>query len=380
MKTTLKKIAKKARFVSSLAKKAAFQKITTGPTGTSYLTEKEKALKRLIDQTAIEKSETEKYFTELGDRLYNYLVSSGISYKDICQIIAGKMTYTRSGFTPDKVQQVLVDNYCKTNGIFQEAFFDFLYRDHDQKLIVEGDSPLFGKVDIELVDKFSTEIRDNGYVVLPFKVPQSIVSSIVDWSKDIDYSIIDDSLNGNFFKSKINFDETKYTKALASEDDLKSNKDVMRICTDPLLLSILQTVLKSKVDLWNLTMWWSFKTDKPSDVAAQYFHYDLDSLRWLKIFVYLTDVGPENGPHTAIPGTHQLGGKNYDLLKKRYNRISDREMEQKQAGEITEFYGPAGTIIIADTRCWHKGKEVLKDRRLILQPTFSPTYFIKKLI
>ena len=38
---------------------------------------------------------------------------------------------------------------------------------------------------------------------------------------------------------------------------------------------------------------------------AQYYHYDLDYKRFLKIFIYLTDVTEESGPHIFIEGTHK---------------------------------------------------------------------------
>ena len=374
----LKRILKKLRFATALRKKAAFQTFST--TGGTYFTSKDESLFNLIKTEKVKKEDVLPYFDKLSESLYKNLESSGVSYKDLCRIIAGKMAYNRSGFTPDQVQQTLVDAYCKTNGIFQEVMFDFVYRDHNQNFIQEGTS-IFGKVDTATLENISEEIRNNGYSVLPFRVPEDIIRGIVQNAKQLEYTFMDDSLTGKLPKGKIeDFNDFPYAKANAAEEDLKKDNQIMKICMDPLLVSILQTTLKAKVDLWHLSMWWSFKIKNPSSVAAQYFHYDLDSIRWLKIFVYLTDVNTNKGPHVAIPGTHKLGGKNYKLLSKRYDRITDEEMSRLQVGKVKEFEGPAGTIIIGDTRCWHKGKELSEGNRLILQPTFSPTWFIKKLV
>ncbi len=374
----LKRISKKLRFVSALKKKSIFQNFSRS--SVTYFTSDDENLFNLLKTKSVEKKDVPEYFDKLSESLHKNLVSSGVSYKDLCRIVAGKIAYNRSGFTPDQVQQTLVDAYCKTNGVFQEVMFDFLYRDHNQNLIKEGTS-IFGKVDLPTIKNISEEINTNGYSVLPFKIPGDVIKDIVQRAKQLEYTFMDDSLKGKFPKGKIDdFDNFPYVKANAAEEDLKKDNKIMSICTDPVLISILQTALKAEVDLWHLSMWWSFKIKNPSDIAAQYFHYDLDTIRWLKIFIYLTDVDTNKGPHIAIPGTHKLGGKNYKLLSKRYDRITDDEMSRLQIGKVEEFEGPAGTIIIGDTRCWHKGKELIEGNRLILQPTFSPTWFIKKLV
>jgi hypothetical protein len=372
----LKRIYKKLRFVAALKKKATFQNFSQS-TGT-YFTSADQALFNLFTTESVEKKDVPEYFDNLSRALHKNLVSSGVSYYDLCRIVAGKIAYNKSGFTPDEVQQTLVDAYCKTNGILQEVMFDFLHRDHNQNLIKEGVS-IFGKVDLPTIKNISEEISNNGYSVLPFKIPEDMIKEIMQRAKQLEYTFMDDSLKGKFPKGKIDdFNDFPYAKANASEEDLKKDDKIMSICTDPVLISILQTTLKAKVDLLHLYMWWSFKIKNPSDIAAQYFHYDLDSMRWLKIFIYLTDVDTNKGPHVAIPGTHKLGAKNYTLLGKRYNRITDEEMSKLQIGKVEEFEGKAGTIIIGDTRCWHKGKEVVEGNRLILQPTFAPTMFMKK--
>jgi hypothetical protein len=379
MNLTLNKVLRRLKFASVLLRKTATQKFKTSKNGFNYLGNNETRLKELLDRKDIDKSNAEAYYNSLKEALRSNFKNSGISYEDICNVIAGKLVYSKSGFTPDKVQQVLIDSYCKTNGLFQEVLFDFMFRDYNQKFIVEGNS-VFDPVGTDGIQKIATEIKERGYAKLPFTLPKKIVDDLIAWSKDLEYTIIDDSLKGKYFKSKVDFNNMQYVKASAAEEDLKKNELVMKICKDPLLLSIIQSVLQSQVDILHLTMWWSFKVGKASAEAAQYFHYDLDSLRWLKVFVYLTDVDTKSGPHIAIPGSHALGGKNYKLLGKGYSRITDEEMANSQAGEVTEFYGPAGTIIIGDTRCWHKGKELQEGNRLILQPTYSASAFLKNVV
>ena len=126
-------------------------------------------------------------------------------------------------------------------------------------------------------------------------------------------------------------------------------------------------------------MWWTFKSNNSigSSEAAQLYHYDLDHIKWLKVFIYLTDVGNEDGPHVYIPKSHISGNKNYKLLERGYSRVNDDEMSKFQKIEPKRVTGPAGSIIIGDTKCFHKGSPVISNPRLVLQPTFGPSDLLK---
>ena len=99
--------------------------------------------------------------------------------------------------------------------------------------------------------------------------------------------------------------------------------------------------------------------------AAQLFHYDYDWPAFLKVFIYLTDVGPENGPFTFVAGTHEH--------KKHWNdgRRDDSYMESTYPGMARAVTGKAGDLIVADTVGYHKGERVRDGERLMLQLEFA---------
>ena len=104
-------------------------------------------------------------------------------------------------------------------------------------------------------------------------------------------------------------------------------------------------------------------------------------LGWLKVFVYLTDVSSSNGPHVYIPGTHIPGSKPSKLLKHGYARINDKAMAKYH--DPSTWVGltlPKGSVIFADTRCWHKGQFVQSGSRGILSMTYAPSLFSKKVL
>ena len=126
-----------------------------------------------------------------------------------------------------------------------------------------------------------------------------------------------------------------------------------------------------------LGMWWHTPfSDRPDSEAAQYFHFDMDRPKWLKFFIYLTDVETTSGPHTFIAGSHKTESIPSSLLSKGYARLTDEEVKNAfDEKDIIEFAAPRGTIIAEDTRGLHKGKHVQKGDRLILQLQFSNSLF-----
>lgn len=162
-----------------------------------------------------------------------------------------------------------------------------------------------------------------------------------------------------------------------STQDLLEVEDIQRLLADFSFASIAQDYLEAKPVIDVLSMWWHTSySDKPDKGAAQYFHFDMDRPKWLKFFIYLTDVKPENGPHTFVKESHKTNGIPESMLKKGYARLTDEEVKNYYGEEkIIEFTAPRGTIIAEDTRGLHKGKHVEKEDRLILQIQFSNTLF-----
>jgi hypothetical protein len=87
-------------------------------------------------------------------------------------------------------------------------------------------------------------------------------------------------------------------------------------------------------------------------------------------------VGPQDGPHSFVQGSHVPGGIPEHFLNKGYARLSDEEVRAHYGpdAEVT-FAAPRGTIIVEDTRGLHKGNPVTGNSRLILQLQFSNSLF-----
>lgn len=119
--------------------------------------------------------------------------------------------------------------------------------------------------------------------------------------------------------------------------------------------------------LRNVTAWYSVRpsefTQRDLIASAHQYHADNDTpTGWIKVFIYLTDVSGENGPHVFVPGSH--GELPAELSRDR--RFRDEEVEG-YFGPGHKFEGPAGTVIVVNTQGLHKALPVHSGVRAIYQ-------------
>jgi hypothetical protein len=156
--------------------------------------------------------------------------------------------------------------------------------------------------------------------------------------------------------------------------DVINHRDVQALMAETLLVELAQAYLGAEPVADFIRMWWYSASSHPE--SAQLYHCDMSRIKWVRFFVYLTEVGPGNGPHCFVTGTHRTGGIPGRFLERGYAHVSDEEISRHFGpDDIVEFLGPRGTIIAADTRGLHKGQQVRIGHRLILQIQFSNSLF-----
>lgn len=156
------------------------------------------------------------------------------------------------------------------------------------------------------------------------------------------------------------------------EDDAVAIPAAQRLLADESLLAVAQRYLGAAPVQDLVAMWWSAATGRPaSSAAAQLFHHDLDRLRFLKFFVFLTDVDERNGPHVYARGSHRSKPRALRLD----GRHADAEVEAAYPGACEVIAGPRGTMFLADTIGMHKGLALLEGHRLVFQLEWSTSLF-----
>ena len=291
----------------------------------------------------------------------------------------GAGTHAMTGKTPPPAYQALVRQFCQTGGRSN----DFLSRCIAQfrtKYALPPPNGVLGPLADELpgiVDSLNTR----GYHVFSRTLSEDLCDRLLAMGLDQPSLVREDERDVSAAGSLRVYREDRSSPKGIRYDfpvaTLLANPDVQELLCDPSILGVAQSYLGSLPMADVLTMWWNTAySDRPSEAAAQFYHFDMDRIKWLKFFIYLTDVDTNNGPHTFIAGSHKSGGIPPSVLKKGYVRLTDEEVSKHYSpADFIEFTGKRGTVLAEDTRGLHKGKHVTQGDRLVLQLQFSNSLF-----
>ena len=138
------------------------------------------------------------------------------------------------------------------------------------------------------------------------------------------------------------------------------------IANDPRVLGIISGFLGAKPTISYMAAWWSMPHEDGKAEQAELFHRDVDDIRFVKLFCYLTDVDETSGPHMFVPGS-----QNIDRLT-RIRRYDDSEVIQAFGADgLRTFTGKAGTVFLENTYGLHRGIPPTKKPRLLFQVLYS---------
>ena len=190
-------------------------------------------------------------------------------------------------------------------------------------------------------------------------------------------------ISGGEFPSKISGDnllkavnEERNNFEISSQiyrntDVIDHSSVIKEIAYSKTILDLVHEYLGSKEILVDGQVWFTYGGENLKYKSAKHnfgWHYDIDDLHWVKVFIYLNDVNKNSGPHEFIEGSHSLSS-----LKKILFRRVETEKEFKSfnfnPSKIIQFTGSAGTAFIEDTFGYHRGLDPEKDR-IILQFTY----------
>jgi hypothetical protein len=273
----------------------------------------------------------------------------------------------------------MVQLFCATGGRFND-WISGLIRIHSRPLQLPSPVGVLGDLRDGRLQAHADTLRDRGYVVFPRALSDELCDRLMSFARETPALVrrMDDDPDDLSPRLALyDPDEPLAVRYDYPVDALLDNPDVQSLLADASLLSLAQCYLGSRPRADVLSMWWHTPYhDKPDSLAAQLYHFDLDRIKWIKVFIYLTDVDADDGPHSFILGSHRTGGIPQRMLQRGYVRLSDEEvLEHYGVDKQIVFTAPRGTVIVEDTRGLHKGAVVRGKARLILQLQFSNWLF-----
>jgi hypothetical protein len=140
---------------------------------------------------------------------------------------------------------------------------------------------------------------------------------------------------------------------------------LLEVANSPRMLDIASAYLECKPTIGYMACWWSYPTNIGPQQAEK-CHRDVDDWRFVKLFLYLTDVGPDSGPHVYVRGSAN------DPRLVELRRFEDQEViDTFGTDNILTMTGEAGEGFFENTFGIHKGQPVEQGERLIFQVVYS---------
>jgi len=296
---------------------------------------------------------------------------------DLVWLCAGWLAYAATGRTPQWAGMSLIRVFCASGGRSNDLMARMISWRHPprQVSLAQGALPAFVARELEMA---VGEIRQRGYHVLKNRVPADMCERLLQFALTQPAKLR--ATEGQTSAPATAVYDPRNPQAVRYEyaqQELIDHPDIQQLMADPALIGLAQSYLEAEPVADVMGLWWHTAfSDQPDAEAAQFYHFDMDRIKWVKFFICLTDVAPENGPHFFIAGSHRTDGIPRDLLAKGYARLTDEEVGRHYAAEdFIEFAAPRGTIIAEDTRGLHKGQHVHMGHRLMLQIQFSNSLF-----
>jgi len=252
---------------------------------------------------------------------------------------------------------------------FQRTIKGYLLRDKFAKAI----SLFIPRADIKHVagtDSALSELKKKGFSSLGSLLDNYQIEEINSYLSN--YSVYD-----RYDKSRKLFELSEVPEwantGSYSDEVLLHCPHIFSLANNPLILSIVSQYLEAKPTLSNITLWHSFPAKDKKPKNAEFYHRDVDDFKFVKVFIYLSDVGVESGPHVYVDGSK-------DSLKLlNIKRYSDEEVFNcfLRSNERV-ILGGKGDAFIEDTYGLHKGTPVVDGVRTVLQFEYSLLPFSKK--
>ena len=295
------------------------------------------------------------------------------------RLIIGLAIYLGLKKTPAFAYQSMVSLFCLTRGYSNDLLswvIGILKRPYRFQNV---DGILGNMADQAYLESITAQLREQGFYIFKKRLPDDLCDQLLHFATthSCEMRPMDGDQSGKPVATIYHRGAPQSVRYDFDTQDLLDNVDTQKILADLSFAAVAQSYLGARPVVDVFSMWWHTAfSDKPDSAAAQYFHFDMDRPKWIKFFIYLTDVETTNGPHTFVAGSHKSGRIPSGILKKGYARLMDEEVKAVfNERDIIEFAAPRGTILAEDTRGLHKGKHVTEGDRLVLQVQFSNSLF-----
>ncbi|MEA3194828.1 MAG: hypothetical protein QOD26_3161 [Betaproteobacteria bacterium] len=296
----------------------------------------------------------------------------------VLRLLAGSLAFVATGRTSSAAYQSMIRLFMLTGGWSNDVAARWLSVLHPPRRR-QSASGVLGNLNAGALDRLDAQLRNDGYAVFERALPADLCDRLLDFALRQPAKVRASDRGPTPPAGEIVYDRANPRGIIYDfhPQVLVNQPDFQRLMSDASIVALAERYLGVKPVLDTVNLWWTAKQGAtPDSNAAQLWHFDMDRVRWVKFFMYLTEVTPESGPHCFIAGSHRTGGIPRRLRDKGYVRLTDQDVAAEYSPQaVKTFTAPRGTILVEDTRGLHKGLPVLRGDRLMLEFEFSNSLF-----
>jgi hypothetical protein len=214
------------------------------------------------------------------------------------------------------------------------------------------------------IDATLVDLRRDGCAVLPFRLANEDITALKAFAFETPAYAADRKKDVSLSEDAIPLDYLRYAWRTR---DVIGNAVVQRLVLEGPFNAIAQDYLGARPKLATIALWLNPAFPGLNDMNI--YHYDNDGPGFLKFFLYLTDMGIGTGAHYFIKGTHARRKPVQFAKSKRYSEEQLFAHYARAQQFVAE--GPAGTVLAEDTMGFHRGSNLERGYRLMLQLQYS---------
>jgi len=154
---------------------------------------------------------------------------------------------------------------------------------------------------------------------------------------------------------------------------------LLELCNDPSVIKLIGSYLGCVPTLSGINLFWTFATLESGNVSV--FHRDQNGFRSVSMYVFLTEVDSDSGPHQYVTGSADYKSCR-KVLSEGLNKSVDvdrffsppwaSDMVEEVFGErVTTVTGVPGTAFLTDAYGLHRGVLPKKQDRLLFYAVYS---------
>jgi hypothetical protein len=284
--------------------------------------------------------------------------------------LRGYRAFVEGGAVPDDAYMAMRALYVATQGGLDKVIDGLLQPLFPPAPAGPRSSPLLGDWGAAQQEGVLRNLKAQGYAMLPVRLDPAWLATL---RADLLALPMRDNGEGPIVAAADR--DPAVGRYLAVEDELLALPAVGALATDPVLLALIEAYLGCQPVFDMTACMFSQPGDRTQieqSKSAQLFHFDKDRISFIKAFLYMTDVGPDDGPHVFCAGTHaQKPGALW-----RDGRFTDNDVVDRVGkAAVRTITGPAGTLFLADTRAFHRGSVPKAHHRLLFQLEYTSSLF-----